>query len=197
MLARNLKAMENLNISNSICIPVDVTNADTLKLAVAKCEDIHGPTDCFINCAGTAKTGDFLEQTHEDHANMIAINIQGVVNGIEAALPGMRKRRKGTIINISSIADRSIRPNFAIYAATKAGVKSLTDSLRVANAKYGIRICNLAPAKTITPLLISAKINLDNSLEAIDIANAALWIYQQPQSICIRDIVIAHTNYEE
>ena len=110
----------------------------------------------------------------------------------------MRERKSGTIINISSVADRNARPNGATYAATKAAVKSLSESLRMANAKYGIRICNLAPAKIKTPLLQQVQPNEDHNqiINADNLARAALWIYQQPQAICVRDLVFAPTYYE-
>jgi len=66
----------------------------------------------------------------------------------------------------------------------------------MANAKYGIRICNLAPAKVMTPMLISANLNDNQIIQAEDLAKAALWIYQQPQTICVRDMVFAPTYYE-
>lgn len=127
---------------------------------------------------------------------MMATNLLGVINGIEGVLPGMRERRSGTIINISSVADRNARPNYATYAATKAAVKSLSESLRMANAAFGVRICHLAPAKVLTPMLKNMNVCSDKSILPEDIARAALWIYQQPESICIRDLVIAPTVYE-
>ena len=108
----------------------------------------------------------------------------------------MQKNKSGTIINISSVADRKSRPTLPVYAATKAAVKSLSESLRTANAKYGIRICNISPAKIKTPLLMSSNLSDDQIIQAEDMAKAILWIYQQPKTVCIRDIVIAPTYYE-
>jgi NADP-dependent 3-hydroxy acid dehydrogenase YdfG len=196
LLARNLEAMEKLNLPNVLCISVDVTDFAAFKKAVQECESKFGPVDCLINNAGFAKGGEFTELTHEDHFNTVNINLQGVINGIETVLPEMRKRKKGTIINISSVADRNSRPQIATYAATKAAVKSLSESLRMDNAKYGIRICNLAPAKILTPMLIAANINDNQIIPAEDLAKAALWMYQQPQTICVRDLVFAPTYYE-
>ncbi len=59
----------------------------------------------------------------------------------------MRTRKSGTIINISSVAVRNARPNGATYAATKAAIKKLIRVIANGQSKYGIRICNLAPAK--------------------------------------------------
>ena len=68
-------------------------------------------------------------------------------------LPIMRENKFGTVINFKFSADRYPRPNNAIYAATKAYVKSLSDSLRLQNAKYNIRVVNLAPALVATPMV--------------------------------------------
>ena len=108
----------------------------------------------------------------------------------------MTLTKAGTIINISSIADRNSRPNLPTYAATKAAVKSLSESLRMGNAKYGIRVCNVAPAKIKTPMVIRNNLTDSQIIEIEDVAKAILWIYEQPKSVCIRDLVIAPTNYE-
>lgn len=196
LLARNLEAMEKLNLPDALCISVDVTDFDAFKKAIHTCEAKFGSVDCLINNAGFVKGGDFTELDHPDQMNMVNVNLQGVINGIEAVLPGMRVRKTGTIVNISSVADRNPRPQVATYAATKAAVKSLSESLRMANAKYGIRICNLAPAKIMTPMLIAANLNDNQTISAEDLAKAALWMYQQPQTICVRDLVFAPTFYE-
>lgn len=142
LLSRNLEAMEELNLPNAICVSTDVTNIDAIKKAIHVIEAKYGYVDCLINNAGFSKHGDFTELDHSDHAKMVNVNLQGVLNGIEVVLPGMIERKTGTIINISSVADRHPRPQIATYAATKAAVKSLSESLRMANAKYGIRVCN-------------------------------------------------------
>lgn len=196
LIARNLRAMEQLNLTNSICLSADVTDCHALATAIRQAEQKFGPVDCLINNAGYGKGGDFIELNHDDHANTININIMGVINGIETVLPGMRARKSGTIINISSVADRHARPKLATYAASKAAIKSLSESLRAANAKYGIRICNLAPAKIMTPMLISANLADNQIIPATELAKVALWIYQQPQNVCIRDLVFAPTFYE-
>lgn len=196
LIARNLEAMEKLNLTNTICKSVDVTDGSAVKEAIYVAENKFGPVDCLINNAGFLKAGDFTAVSYDDHRAMVDVNILGVISGIEAVLPGMRERKTGTILNISSLADRNARPKFVTYAATKAAVKSLSESLRMANAKYGIRVCNLAPAKISTPMIIAANLSDNQIIDAEDLAKAALWIYQQPQTICVRDLVIAPTYYE-
>ncbi len=196
LIARNIKAMEDLNLTDTICVSADVTNYVELSNAINLIESKLGPVDCLINNAGYAKGGEFTEINHEEHQNTINVNVIGVMHGIEVALPKMRERKTGTIINISSLADRKSRPNLASYAASKAAVKSLSESLRQDNAKYGIRISNIAPAKIQTPMLMTSHLSDDHAIKPEDFAKAVLWVYEQPQNICIRDLVFAPTFYE-
>lgn len=196
LLARNIKAMTELQIPNSISIECDVTDISSVNNAVKIAQEQFGVPECLINNAGFAKGGDFSEVSHDENQKMIDVNLTGVVNCIESVLPSMQYNKSGTIINISSVADRKSRPTLPVYAATKAAVKSLSESLRTANAKHGIRICNVAPAKIKTPLLMSSNLSDDQIIQVEDLAKTILWIYQQPKSVCIRDIVIAPTYYE-
>lgn len=196
LLSRNMKAMEALALPHAMCVGTDVTKIDSIQAAVTQIESQFGGVDCLINNAGFAMGGSFNDVSHTDHVRMMEVNLLGTMNTMEVILPGMQARKTGTIINVSSVADRSVRPLLSTYAATKAAVKSLSESLRVANAKYGIRVCNIAPAKVKTPLVMMANIAEGELIAAEDIAKTILWIYQQPQSICIRDLVIAPTAYE-
>lgn len=196
LFSRNKEAMDKLNLPNTIAVSVDVTDLDALRNAIQMAEHQYGPVDCLINNAGFVKGGDFTELSPEDHLNTVNTNLIGVINGIEIVLPGMRERKTGTIINISSVADRHARPNIPTYAATKAAVRSLSESLRAANAKHGIRVCNLAPAKIKTSLLMPSDLDENQIIQTEDLAKAVLWIYQQPQTICVRDLVFAPTYYE-
>ena len=196
MLARNKNIMERFHIPNSIAIECDVTDIESVKNAINLAQEKFGVIDCLINNAGFAKGGEFTEISHDDNQTMIEVNLNGAINCIETILPTMQKNKSGTIINISSVADRKSRPNLAIYAATKAAIKSLSESLRAENAKYGIRVCNIAPAKIKTPLLMASKLSPDQIIPVEDVAKAILWVYEQPKIICIRDLVIAPTYHE-
>ena len=196
LLARNKNVMDKLRLENSISIECDVTDIKSVAQAINMAQEKFGTADCLINNAGFAKGGDFTEVSHDDNQKMIEVNLNGVINCIESVLPSMQKNKSGTIINISSVADRKSRPTLPVYAATKAAVKSLSESLRTSNAKYGIRICNVAPAKIKTPMLMAANLSEEQIVPVEDMAKAILWIYQQPKTICIRDIVIAPTYYE-
>jgi len=125
------------------------------------------------------------------------------MNGIEIILPRMQERKKGTILNISSGSDRYTSPYLAAYGATKAAIKSLTDSLAAENAGKNVRICNIAPGLIDTPIFDSIELQQLDELKKTgemiktkEFAEIVYWIYSQPQHICIKDILLAPTNWK-
>lgn len=104
LLSRRLDRMEKLNLPNTLCEKVDVTDADSFKKAIEKAEKLYGPADLLINNAGVMYLEDLVDQKLEKISQMVNINIMGVLNGINGVLKGMIERKSGTIINISSIA---------------------------------------------------------------------------------------------
>ena len=196
LFSRNIEAIKALNLPSALCLEVDVTDENAVQNAVHQSEKQLGPIDCLINNAGFGKNGEFTELSSHEHATMVQVNLMGVIHSIETVLPKMRERHHGTIINISSLADRHPRPNLAVYAASKAAVKSLSGSLRMANAKVGIRVCHVAPAKINTPMLVQSNLDDEHVISVEDMAKTILWLYEQPQHICVRDLVIAPTYYE-
>ncbi len=127
---------------------------------------------------------------------MLAANVLGLTNTLEIIIPQMRKHSMGTIINVSSLADRYPRPQAAVYGASKAYVKSISDSLRMLEAKHNIRVCNISPALIDTPLSRGVRKDAKTKIDVTDFVGMIKFIYSQPQSICIRDMVIAPTDYE-
>ncbi len=195
LFSRNLAKMEQLNLNNVKLYAVDVADKNQLDEAIQNVKNQYGFIDCLINNAGIAIDGDFTEISASAREEMVDTNLKGLMNTIELVLPEMQAHKRGTIINISSLSDRRARPNNPVYAATKAAVRSLTGSLRMAYASSGIRFCNIAPAKIHSPMW-DEPYDPDYFVSSETFAETLLWIYQQPQSVCIRDLVIAPTNYE-
>ncbi|HRG64010.1 MAG TPA: SDR family oxidoreductase [Burkholderiales bacterium] len=193
-IGRNFSKM-NINNDRLIVRKCDVTKIDEVNTIVNEIKS-YGTIDCVINAAGVTSRGDNTIDEHDSIQKMIETNILGTTNVIECVLPIMRENKFGTVINLSSLADRYPRPNNAIYAATKAYVKSLSDSLRLQNAKYNIRVVNLAPALVATPMVNDVLGIKDGTINIKDFGEIIKFIYTQPQDVCIRDIVIAPTSYE-
>lgn len=209
LVARRIDRLNELNIPNSLCRIVDITNLNELKKAIAEAELKFGSVGCLINNAGVMLLGLMHEQDPEDWQKMLDVNVKGVMNGVHAVLPKMIERKHGTIINISSTAGKKTYPNLAAYCGTKFAVHAVTESIREEVAQHNVRIITVAPGATETELLHhntskSAiknyeewKKQIGGVLSAEDVARSVLFAYQQPQSVCIREIVLATTRQEK
>lgn len=147
-------------------------------------------------------------QEPNEWQKMFDVNVLALLNGMQAVLSAMKNRRSGTIINISSIAGLKTFPNHAAYCGTKFAVSAITENVREEVAEFGVRVISICPGAVETELLshtsseeIKAgyedwKKSMVGVLESNDISNAAVFAYQQPQSVCIREIVIAATEQQ-
>lgn len=209
LIARRLDRLEALKLPNTLCEKVDVTNRDEFKSAIEKAEAKYGPTDCLINNAGVMYLGLADTQDPKEWEQMVQVNIMGVLNGIHVVLAGMKERRTGTIFNVSSVAGRKTFPNHAVYCGTKFGVHALTDQIREEAASFDVRFVNIAPGVVETELLSHTtsedivkdynqwKKQMGQPLESEDIARSILFAYQQPQRVCIREILICPTRQDK
>jgi NADP-dependent 3-hydroxy acid dehydrogenase YdfG len=194
------RSIDNLQIaqqsySNCSVQQCDITNFLQLQ-QIIEYTSLNYKIVGLINCAGISYNGDICSLLPDQIQALITTNTIGISNCIQAVLPTMRSNNNGTIINISSLADRYPRPNNPIYAATKAFVKSLSESLRSSEAKYNIRICNISPALVNTPMLQRYG-SFNDTIEVSQFVDIIQFVYSQPQSVCIRDIVVAPTSYEQ
>ncbi|CAF2829838.1 unnamed protein product [Rotaria sp. Silwood2] len=209
LLARRLDRLEALKLPNTICEKVDVTNRDEIKSAITKAEQKFGPVDCLVNNAGVMLLGLADTQDPKEWEQMVQVNIMGVLNGIHVVLAGMKERRHGTIINVSSVAGRKTYSNHAVYCGTKSAVHAFTEQIREEAASYDVRFITIAPGVVDTELLSHTtskqivddyqewKKTMGQPLQSEDVANSILFAYQQPQRICIREIVLCPTRQDK
>lgn len=145
LIARRMEPLPDFADKPVAYAQVDVADHDALRRAVEEGEQKFGGADCLVNGAGLADARPFDQVEPADYEREIRTNLLGVLNGIKAVLSGMAERGRGTIINISSLSDRKTCPVAIAYTATKYGVRALTESLREAEGKNGVRIMNIAP----------------------------------------------------
>ncbi|WP_299491403.1 SDR family oxidoreductase [uncultured Shewanella sp.] len=208
LLARRLEPMQSLNLDNSLCISVDVTDTASIKNAIVTAEAQYGKVGALINNAGTMLLGQADTQDPNEWSHMLNINVMGVLNGIHAVLADMKARNTGTIINISSIAGFKTFPNHAAYCATKFAVHGLTENIREEVATDNVRVITISPGAVETDLLSHTTSNeikagyhdwkeeMGGVIAPETIAEAALFAYEQPQNICVREIVVAATRQQ-
>ena len=112
---------------------------------VAELHAALGPVDVLVNNAGILRTAPFLDTTDADWRAVFAVNLDGVFHVSQAVLPSMVARSTGVVINMSSWTGKKGVPNHSAYAASKAAVIALTQSLAGEMAANGIRINAVCP----------------------------------------------------
>jgi 3-oxoacyl-[acyl-carrier protein] reductase len=176
--------------NNAIALRVDVSKKADIDGVVGETVAAFGALDILVNNAGVTHINKpMLEIDEAEYDRIFAINVKGIFLACQAAVPVLRQRGGGVIINIGSTAGLRPRPGLSAYNATKGAVHVLTKSLAVELAPDGIRVCAIAPVATETPLLPSflgpasgmrekfiATIPLGRLALPQDIADAALFL---------------------
>ncbi|MFZ0334125.1 MAG: SDR family oxidoreductase [Candidatus Acidiferrales bacterium] len=126
-------------------VDLDVTCDESADRAVAEVERRAGPVDVLVNNAGIAIAGVMEEITLADLRKQFETNIFGVVRMTQRVLPSMRSRRRGCIVNMSSIAGRVSNPLMGPYSSSKHAVEAISDSFRLELAPFGIRVVIIEP----------------------------------------------------
>ena len=133
-------------------LPMKADLADTASLGelVNRAASELGPPSVLVNAAGTDVPGSAEELSLEDWDRVVAVNLTAPFVLARAAMPHMRKRGAGLIVNISSVAGRRGWANASAYCSTKFALTGLTQSLAAEGRGYGIRVCVLYPGAMST-----------------------------------------------
>lgn len=204
LLARREEKMSRFKADKVLCKKIDVADLNAFKKAVLEAEAKFGPAECLINSAAVLYLGLFHEQNPEEWKQTIDINLLGTAYGMHLVLPGMVKRRRGTIFNLCSVGGYAAYPTQAAYCASKFGVRAMTDSVRKEVSKYNIRLMIVSPGAVETEVgsqttVKKLKTEFDamrkqvNPLDPDVIAQAILFAYEQPNHVCFREMIIAPT----
>ncbi|MCW1384788.1 SDR family oxidoreductase [Novosphingobium sp. KCTC 2891] len=130
----------------------DAMDTDALRAGIAQADARFGRIDILVNNVGGVATRPFLEQSDRSWRRHIDINLVSMLAAIHATAPVMiRERRGGVILNVASIEAERAAPNFAVYAACKAGMVSFTKSMALELSAHHIRVNCLAPDHTVSP----------------------------------------------
>ncbi len=208
LVARRVERLEALNLPNTLCEKVDVTDQASLITAIEKAEAQFGPADVLVNNAGVMLLGKIDTQDAAEWKRMFDVNVLGLLNGMHSVLASMKARNSGTIINISSIAGKKTFPDHAAYCGTKFAVHAISENVREEVAASNVRVTTIAPGAVETELLSHTtsqdikdgydawKVDMGGVLAADDVARAVMFAYQQPQNVCIREIALAPTKQQ-
>ncbi|WP_372368751.1 SDR family oxidoreductase [Candidatus Uabimicrobium sp. HlEnr_7] len=208
LIARRIEKLNALQLPQTICKQVDVTNREQVQQAINEAQEKYGSTDCLVNNAGVMLLGLVNNQDAKEWQKMFDVNVVGVLNGIQSVLQKMIDANNGTIVNVSSIAGRKTFPTHAAYCGTKFAVHAISENIREEVAAHNVRVTTIAPGAVETELLGHTTSNeikdgyedwkksMGGAISSEDVANAIYYAYCQPQNVCIREIVLAATKQQ-
>jgi NAD(P)-dependent dehydrogenase (short-subunit alcohol dehydrogenase family) len=128
-----------------LAIPCDVTDRDSVRELVTRVEERFGPVDVLINNAGVIEVGPAETMSVKDYDEAMATNFWGMLYPTLAVLPGMRERRAGRIVNITSIGGKLGIPHLLPYSASKFAAVGFSQGLRAEVAADGVKVVTVVP----------------------------------------------------
>ncbi|KAF1691236.1 beta-ketoacyl-ACP reductase [Pseudoxanthomonas koreensis] len=153
--ARAWQAQMKADGYDIVLVKGDVTSPDEAAAMVKEIEEKLGPVDILVNNAGITRDGTFHKMKADQWNDVINTNLNSVFNVTRPVIDGMRERKWGRIIQISSINGLKGQYGQANYAAAKAGMHGFTISLARENAKLGITVNTVSPGYVATDMVMA------------------------------------------
>ncbi|MEW6450987.1 MAG: SDR family oxidoreductase [Pseudomonadota bacterium] len=194
------------NGGKATAVTTDVTDRHQVKALVDAAVESYGRIDVIINNAGLMPQSLLEALKIDEWDQMIDVNIKGVLYGIAAVLPHMKRQQAGHIINVSSVAGHKVGPGSTVYAATKYAVRALSEGLRQEVKPYNIRTTVISPGAVATELPNSItdpavaervhKLYADVAIPADSFARAVAFAMSQPDDVDINEILFRPTRQD-
>lgn len=138
-------AFEALHPDRAHAVQLDVTDIDAIPTAVADAEDRFGPVDILVNNAGYGHEGIFEESPLDEMRRQFEVNVFGAVAVTQAFFPRFRERRRGHIVNITSMGGFITMPGIAYYCGSKFALEGISDVLSKELRPFGVFVTAVAP----------------------------------------------------
>ncbi|OGE53441.1 hypothetical protein PENARI_c008G01978 [Penicillium arizonense] len=156
---KSADAIQAIESKGGKVIDLDVSKGNTIPDAVKQAESFYGGIDVLVNNAGYSLLGAVEDMRDDETYLQFETNFFGPLRLIRAALPSMRARRSGTIVNITSIAGQDGLPSCGLYAGSKFALEGLSESLARELAPFGISLLVVEPGAFKTNFLAAATKN--------------------------------------
>ncbi|ACF13249.1 short-chain dehydrogenase/reductase SDR [Chloroherpeton thalassium ATCC 35110] len=190
----------------ALAVTTDVTDASQVQKLVDAAVEAFGRIDVMINNAGLMQQSPLEINKMDEWDNMIDVNIKGVLYGIAAVLPQMKKQKSGHIINVSSVAGHKVIPGGTVYCATKHAVRAISEGLRMEIKQYNLRTTTISPGAVDTelPNHITHEASAQGiqgfykqfAISADSFARAVAFAISQPEDMDVNEILYRPTAQE-
>jgi NADP-dependent 3-hydroxy acid dehydrogenase YdfG len=161
--ARRTESIAALADKGATTLALDVTDEASMSAAVAQVTDNDGAVGVLINNAGYSQSGAVESVALDDIRRQFETNVFGLIRMCQLALPGMRERGEGTIVNIGSMGGRLTFPGGGIYHATKYAVEAISDALRFEVRGFGVNVVLVEPGLIVTNFGEAAAGSIDST----------------------------------
>lgn len=175
----------------------DVSHPDQVAAAVAQLAGALGEVGLLVNNAGVLIARPFEELSLEEWDTTMATNLRSLLLVTRAVIPAMRRRRRGTIVNVASLAARHGFVGGTAYCASKHAVLGFSRALMLEFRKEGIRVITVCPGSVDTGMLRDQpmlKSNPERILRPEDVADAILHAVRLPERALVSELDIRPTN---
>jgi NADP-dependent 3-hydroxy acid dehydrogenase YdfG len=189
-------------LGDAEAVQLEVSDKKAVFAAAAGIEKRHGRIDILVTSAGTNISGpkrNFKTMSAEGWDDVVQINLNGLFYCCLAVIPGMRARKDGLIINISSWAGRYASSlTGPAYNATKRAVIAVSESINMEECAHGIRATSILPGEVATPIMEKrpvppSKEERARMAQPEDFGKAILFVATMPARSCVNELVIAPT----
>jgi NADP-dependent 3-hydroxy acid dehydrogenase YdfG len=190
-LLESLKQFSAKDEKKFIPLDLDISDSHATQKIVDKINRIE-PINCLVNNAGITTFNPAIENSFDEIKEIIDTNLSGSIYAIRSVLPGMIEQGHGTIINIISVAAEKVFTNSGVYSASKAGLLAYANVLREEVRKHNIRIVNILPGATKTPIWPNEALEKysERMMSPTDIAKLILQLYENNSTLVSEEITI-------
>jgi short-subunit dehydrogenase len=182
--ARRLETLDELAAKGINTLQLDVTDENSMTLAVKRIADEQGAVGILINNAGSAVYGAVEDVPLDTARASFEANLWGALRLSQLVLPGMRAQKSGRIINVSSIFGKFSTPGGAIYMAAKHALESYSDAMRLELAPFGVKVSLIEPGTVKTEFYTNMMMLFAGPPDTVyadfynDLANYAIEIHE-------------------
>ncbi|WP_340589102.1 SDR family oxidoreductase [Erythrobacter alti] len=191
--------------ANAHVVAGDVALEQDAVAMVGQTIERFGQIDVLVNSAGMIDAGGLEKLSLERWRRVIEVNLFGTINVCKAALPHMKARKSGDIINISSTAGRRAAGLMGAYSTSKFGLTGFTEGLRQEMGDHGVRVSIIEPGATETEVAdgisdpamreaMEQHVSRDGAMQPADIADAIMFMLRLPRRANVSQILIRPTD---